>query len=79
MDFTGILLILIRLVSVDTDIVVSINVPHIRGQYSKEDVNLEEQKEGPQLAEARELRDRVIQSFDVRDWGLFGVEEEGIK
>jgi hypothetical protein len=73
-DFTGILLVLVRLVEKETDIVISINVPHIHDQYSKEDVNLKEQKEGQQLTEARAVRDKILETFAIKDWGLFGEE-----
>jgi len=39
-DFTAIVLTLIRLEKESTDVLITINVPHIRGEYSEEDVDL---------------------------------------
>lgn len=74
-EFTGILLILIRLAEQKTDIVVSVNVPHIPGEYKKEDVDLESQKMGPHLEAGLKFRQRILESFEVKDWGLFVNED----
>ncbi|KAJ9647044.1 hypothetical protein H2201_007212 [Coniosporium apollinis] len=64
-DFTVIQLILIRLASQETDIVISVNVPHVPGEDRDEDVEM--------LVEtAKWMRDQILGSFEVRNWGLFG-------
>ncbi|TDZ35146.1 putative ran guanine nucleotide release factor [Colletotrichum sidae] len=40
-DFTAIILTLLRLEKESTDILITINVPHIKGEYDEEDVDLE--------------------------------------
>jgi hypothetical protein len=74
-EFTGILLILIRLEAQKTDIVVSVNVPHVPGEYKKEDVNLDSQKMGSHLEAGLKFRQRILETFEVKDWGLFVNEE----
>lgn len=70
-DFTGILLTLIRLVDQKTDIVITINVPHAPGEYDGAEVDPATGKNGRLLSAAIEHRDRILQSFEVRDWDLF--------
>jgi hypothetical protein len=70
----AILLTLIRLVDQRTDILVTINVPHVIGQYDVGSVDLEHGKMGPLLEQAAKWRERVLETFDVKDWGLFGEE-----
>jgi hypothetical protein len=68
------MLTLIRLVDQKTDILVTINVPHVIGQYDAGSVDLEHGKTGLLLEQAARWRERVLESFEVRDWGLFGEE-----
>jgi hypothetical protein len=74
-EFTGIFLILIRLEEQKTDIVVSTNVPHVPGEYQKEEVDLPAQKMGPHLEAATAIRQRILETFEVKDWTLFINEE----
>lgn len=73
-DFTGILLTLIRLESQQTDLVVSVNVPHVGGDYNKDDVDPSAGKQGPMLDAATSFRDRILQTFEIKDWDLFVQE-----
>ncbi|KAF2403215.1 ran-interacting Mog1 protein [Trichodelitschia bisporula] len=75
-DFTAILLVLVRLAAQKTDIVISINVPHVADEYSRADVDLEARKPGPLLGAAIQMRDRILETFEVKDWDLFVNEEE---
>lgn len=70
-DFTGILMTVVRLVEQKTDIVVTVNVPHVPGEYRKEDVDLPAQKVGPLLDAATAMRQRILETFEIRDWSLF--------
>lgn len=70
-DFTGILVILLRLVDQKTDIVISINVPHAPGEYEKTEVDPATGKNGKLLDIATEYRDRILQTFEIKDWDLF--------
>jgi hypothetical protein len=74
-DFTGILLILIRLEKQTTDILIAVNVPHVPGEYEKDAVNLDQQKVGPHLEAGLAIRKRILETFEVKDWSLFVAEE----
>jgi hypothetical protein len=70
-DFTAIVLSLIRLEREKTDILITINVPHVKGEYSEEDVDLELGKQGKLIGDAVEFAARIWESFSVKEWGLF--------
>ncbi|KAF2397942.1 Mog1p/PsbP-like protein [Trichodelitschia bisporula] len=67
-DFTGILLVLVRLAAQKTDIVISINVPHVADEYAREDVDLKARKPGPLPGAVIQMRDRILETFEVKDW-----------
>jgi hypothetical protein len=71
-DFTAIIMTLVRLERVKTDVLITINVPHIKGEYNEDDVDLELGKQGKMIGDAVEHSARIWQSFNVKDWGLFG-------
>jgi hypothetical protein len=62
---------LIRLESESTDILITINVPHIKGEYTEEEVNLEMGKQGKLIGDAVEIAARIWETFKIKDWGLF--------
>lgn len=68
------MLTLIRLEEQKTDMLVTINVPHIAGQYEAGSVDLENGKMGSFLEQAGKWREKVLGSFEIREWGLFGEE-----
>ncbi|KAK3985634.1 hypothetical protein QBC44DRAFT_334763 [Cladorrhinum sp. PSN332] len=70
-DFTALILTLIRLEKESTDILITINVPHIKGEYDEEDVDLALGKQGELIGDAVEYAARIWESFEVKDWGLF--------
>jgi len=70
-DFTAIVLNLIRLEKESTDILVTINVPHIKGEYMEDDVDLQLGKQGKLIENAVEYAARVWETFKIKDWGLF--------
>lgn len=70
----AILLTLIRLEAQKTDMLVTVNVPHVAGQYEAGSVDLEHGKMGPVLELAGKWRKRVLETFEVKEWGLFGEE-----
>ncbi|KAI9822340.1 MAG: hypothetical protein M1827_000058 [Pycnora praestabilis] len=73
-QFTGIVMTLIRLEGASTDIVITINVPHRKGEYAEADVDLEHGKLGKDLEVAILLRDQVLRTFEIKDWSLFVQE-----
>ncbi|OCL01926.1 Mog1p/PsbP-like protein [Glonium stellatum] len=70
-DFTGILLLLVRLVEQKTDIVVTVNVPHVQGEYASEAVDLAAANLGPLMGGAVKVQEKFLETFDIKDWSLF--------
>lgn len=70
-DFTAIVMNLIRLESESTDILITINVPHIKGEYTEEEVDLHLGKQGKLINEAVEISAKIWETFKIKDWGLF--------
>ncbi|TPX18136.1 uncharacterized protein E0L32_002645 [Thyridium curvatum] len=70
-DFTAIILTLLRLEKESTDILVTINVPHIKGEYDEEEVDLELGKQGQLIGDAVEFAAKIWDTFRVNDWNLF--------
>jgi hypothetical protein len=70
-DFTAIVLNLIRLEKESTDILITINVPHIKGEYSEEEVDLQVGKQGKLISDAVDYAARIWETFKIKDWGLF--------
>lgn len=75
-DFVGILLTMVRLAEQQTDILIAVNVPHIPGDYEPTEVDPETGKHGSLLEEGLKMREKVLQSFEVKDWGLFVQEDD---
>lgn len=73
-EFVAIMLTLIRLAAQETDILVTVNVPHVKGQFEEGSVDLEHGKMGPLLEQAAKWRQRVLETLEVKEWGLFGGE-----
>ncbi|KAK0334187.1 hypothetical protein LTR91_026639 [Friedmanniomyces endolithicus] len=73
-DFVGIVLLLVRLVEQKTDILVSVNVPHVAGEYEAGEVDLEKGRLGRLLEKGVQIREKVMESLEVRDWGMFVQE-----
>lgn len=70
-DFTAIILSLLRLEKESTDILMTINVPHIRGEYDEEEVDLQLGKQGKLIGDAVEYAAKIWETFKVKDWDLF--------
>lgn len=70
-DFTAIILTLLRLEKEKTDLLITINVPHIKGEYDEDDVDLELGKQGKLIGDAVEYAAKIWASFRVKDWNLF--------
>ncbi|TAQ85827.1 hypothetical protein B7494_g5833 [Chlorociboria aeruginascens] len=70
-DFTAIVLSLIRLERESTDILITINVPHIKGEYTEEEVDLQLGKQGRLIKDAVEYAAVIWETFKIKDWGLF--------
>ncbi|KAG5951419.1 hypothetical protein E4U53_003124 [Claviceps sorghi] len=72
-DFTAIIMTLLRFEQYKTDILITVNVPHIKGEYNEEDVDLELGKQGKLIGDAVEYSARIWETLKVKDWGLFGA------
>ena len=70
-DFTAITMTLLRLEKQDTDILITINVPHIKGEYDADEVDLELGKQGKLIGDAVEIAARIWETFEIKDWDLF--------
>ncbi|KAJ2896590.1 Ran-interacting Mog1 protein [Zalerion maritima] len=76
--FTALILTLIRLEKTNTDIVITINVPHIKGEYDEADVDLELGNRGRLIGNAVEHAAKIWESLRIKNMGLFGKEYEGL-
>ena len=74
--FTALIITLIRLEKVKTDIVITINVPHIKGEYDEDDMDLELGNKGELIGNAIEHAAKIWESFAIKNYGLFGREHE---
>ncbi|KAL2024992.1 hypothetical protein VTK56DRAFT_3691 [Thermocarpiscus australiensis] len=70
-DFTAIILTLVRLEAQSTDVLITINVPHIKGEYDEDEIDLQLGKQGALIGDAVEYAARIWSTFEVRDWNLF--------
>lgn len=50
---------------------ITINVPHIKGEYDEDDIDLELGRQGKLIGDAVEHAAEIWKSFKVNDWGLF--------
>lgn len=65
------LLALIRLEDAKTDLLVTVNVPHVQGEYDAAAVDFHTGAVGPLLEEAGKWQDKILGTLEVCDWGLF--------
>ncbi|KAH8904558.1 Mog1p/PsbP-like protein [Coniochaeta sp. PMI_546] len=70
-DFTALILTLLRLEKVSTDVLITINVPHIKGEYDEDEVDLALGKQGELIGDAVEYAAKIWESFKIKDWNLF--------
>lgn len=62
---------MVRLVQKKTDIIIAVNVPHIPGNYERGDVDPATGKHGELLKQALAYQDKILETFEIRDWNLF--------
>ena len=66
---------MVRLEAQKTDIIISVNVPHTPREYENaNEADTPSARNGPLMRAALEHRDRILHSFKIEDWGLFGQE-----
>lgn len=61
-------MLLLRLKKQETDIMVTINIPHYAGEYVRA------QEEGGQtqlMKDSKAVKEKILESFEIKDWGLF--------
>jgi hypothetical protein len=64
---------LLRFEKQKTDVLITINVPHIKGEYDEDEVDLALGKQGELIGDAVEYAARIWETFKVNDWGLFNA------
>ena len=67
-EFVSIHLLLLRLKEQGTDIVIAVNEPHYKDEYVKA---VEGQSETELMKKGEEITKKIIETFDIKDWGLF--------
>lgn len=50
---------------------ITINVPHIKGEYNEDEVDLELGRQGKLIGDAVDYAAKIWESFKVKDWSLF--------
>ncbi|KAL8376703.1 hypothetical protein RB595_007699 [Gaeumannomyces hyphopodioides] len=70
-DFTALILTLLRLEREQTDILITVNVPHIKGSYDEDEIDLEMGKQGKLIGDAVEYAARMWSTFAIHDWKIF--------
>jgi hypothetical protein len=73
---TAIILTLLRLKREKTDIIITVNVPHIKGEYDEEDVDFEMGKTGTLIGTAVNYTSKVWETFTIKDYRLFGDDSK---
>jgi hypothetical protein len=63
--------VLVRLAEQKTDIVITVNVPHVLGEYVNEAVDLATAKLGPLMDGAVKVQEKILETLEIKDWGLF--------
>lgn len=63
---------LLRFEKYKTDVLITINVPHIKGEYNEEEVDLELGKQGKLIGDAVEYSARIWETLEVKDWDFLG-------
>ncbi|KKF96358.1 putative ran guanine nucleotide release factor [Ceratocystis platani] len=72
--FTGLIMILLRLENKNTDILITINVPHVKGEYDEFEIDLQAGKQGSKIKQAIQFADQIRETFDIKDYALFGAD-----
>ncbi|KAF2679058.1 Mog1p/PsbP-like protein [Lentithecium fluviatile CBS 122367] len=67
-EFVAIHLLLLRLKEKGTDILITINAPHYKGEYEKP---VEGETVTGLMRDGEEIRERILATFEVQNWGLF--------
>lgn len=70
-DFTALLTTLVRLPAKQTDILITISVPHAKGEYEASSINMEAGQWGKLIEAGIEVRKEIWRSFEIKDWTLF--------
>ncbi len=50
---------------------ITINVPHIKGEYDEDDVDMAMGRHGELIGNAVEYAAKIWSTFEVKDWRLF--------
>ncbi|KAF1808466.1 Mog1p/PsbP-like protein [Eremomyces bilateralis CBS 781.70] len=69
-DWTAILLALVRLPEKGTDIVITVNVPHVPS-FHPENIDIGNEQFDEFVKDGLDVMEQVMATFDVKDWNLF--------
>ena len=58
---------LLRLKEQETDLMISVNIPHYPGEYE----NPKEREATQLMKDSEKVKDRILESFDIKDWSIF--------
>ncbi|KAI9822890.1 MAG: hypothetical protein M1832_002915 [Thelocarpon impressellum] len=72
--FTALLVAIVRLEAQATDLVITVNVPHVRDSYDEDEVDLSMGRSGPLIDDAKHIHETVMETLEIKDWGLFGEQ-----
>lgn len=65
-----ILLVLVRLPQKGTDIVITVNIPHVPGFHSDE-ITIGGDKFNEFVKDGLSLLEQILATFEIKDWSLF--------
>jgi hypothetical protein len=74
--FVGIVMIMLRLREYQTDLVITISVPHMGGQYDMRGMDLSEGKLGSLMESANIMKDAIAHSLECVDFSFIVKEED---
>jgi len=75
-DFVGIVMIMLRLREYQTDLVITISVPHVGGHYDTRGMDLSEGRLGSLMESANILKDAIAHSLECADFSFLLKEED---
>lgn len=65
---------MLRLEEQNTDIIITVNVPHGADQYDLENFEPDHAELDPLMRAAFQYRQKIFDTFEIKDWDLFVQE-----
>ena len=70
-QFNAMCVILVRLESYSTDIVITVNIPHGPNDFDPNVVDALEDPNSMLIEDGQSMAARIAESFDIKSWDLF--------